>query len=134
MYAMLICRSGSLWCGDGSDERATSVFTPLLWWLLLCPGLLSLFYSVAVRSGPVRSASYELGIWTMLVVMGNLTRDFFFISRAFRGSPPSMGLSEAFWPAAIAGLLLALVGYLALWSSLVMHTPYRPVPQSERGS
>ena len=97
-------------------------------------GLFSLFFAVAARSGPVRSANYGLGIWTMLVVMGNLTRDFFFISRAFRGGLPSMGLSEAFWPAALAGLLLALVGYLALWSSLVMHTPYRPVLQSERGS
>ncbi len=136
MYAMLICLAGGISVAVVMvlTKRATSAFTPLLWWLLLCPGLLSLFYGVALRSGPVRSASYGLGIWTMLVVMGNLTRDFFFISRAFRGSPPSMGLSETFWPAAIAGLLLALVGYLALWRSLVMHTPYRPVPQSERGS
>ena len=124
MYAMLICLAGGVSVAVVMvlTKRATSVFTPLLWWLLLCPGLLSLFYGVALRSGPVRSASYGLGIWTMLVVMGNLTRDFFFISRAFRGSPPSMGLSETFWPAAIAGLLLALVGYLALWRSLVMHT------------
>ena len=89
MYAMLICLAGGVSVGVVMvlTERATSVFTPLLWWLLLCPGLLSLFYSVAVRSGPVRSAKYGLGIWTMLVVMGNLTRDFFFISRAFRGGP-----------------------------------------------
>jgi hypothetical protein len=136
MYAMLICLAGGISVAVVMvlTERATRVFTPLLWWLLLCPGLLSLFYGVALRSGPVRSASYGLGIWTMLVVTGNLTRDFFFMSRAFRSSLPSMGLSEPFWPAAIAGLLLALVGYLALWRSLVMHAPYRPVPQSERGS
>ena len=52
MYAMLICLAGGVSVGVVMvlTERATRVFTPLLWWLLLCPGLLSLFYSVAVRS------------------------------------------------------------------------------------
>ena len=78
MYAMLICLAGGVSVGVVMvlTERATSVFTPLLWWLLLCPGLLSLFYSVAVRSGPVRSAKYGLGIWTMLVRHGKLDPGF----------------------------------------------------------
>ena len=64
-----------------------------------------------------------------LVVVGSLTRDFVAIFDYSRGGAGFGRAVGPFWPAALGGLALALLGYLALRRSLgTASTPYRPVP------
>ena len=124
LYALLLClatgASGVIvlvLAGELSDRA------PMLWWLLLCPGLLTLLYAVPLRGAPGGRATYWLRIWAMVVALGALS-DLVSNFGWFRGVSE---LSLRFWPTAVGGLVLIVLGYVALRRSLVAHgATYRP--------
>ena len=100
LYAILTCLMGAVAVAllMMLTDYPTARFTPLLWWLLLCPGLLSLLNSAALRIGPARSTAGALGLWSALVIVGSVT--------------PFAQAPGPFWPAALAGLVATLVAFL----------------------
>ena len=124
LYALLLCLAAGasgvivlVLAGELSDRA------PMLWWLLLCPGLLTLLYAVPLRGAPGGRATYWLRIWAMVVALGALS-DLVSNFGWFRGVSE---LSLRFWPTAVGGLVLVVLGYVALRRSLVAHgATYRP--------
>ena len=95
----------------------------MLAWLCLCPGLLTLLYAVPLRGAPSGRAGNWLRIWAMVVALGALS-DLVSNFGWFRGVSE---LSLRFWPTAVGGLVLIVLGYVALRRSLVAHgATYRP--------
>ncbi|MCH7748070.1 MAG: hypothetical protein IH939_08230 [Acidobacteria bacterium] len=126
-YATVLCLAGAgaVVVVTGLAGQPPGVITPMhshLWWLLFCPGLLSLFYSRALCADPGRRVGTWLRSWTAVVVVGSLS-DLLSNFGTFRGWSD---LSGPFWLGAIGGLVLALLGYLTLRRSLgTESTPYR---------
>ncbi len=100
LHAILICLMGAVAVSllMMLTDYPTARFTPLLWWLLLCPGLLSLLNSAALRMGPARSTAGALGLWSALVTVGSVT--------------PFAQAPGPYSPAALAGLVATLLGFL----------------------
>ncbi len=107
LHAILICLMGAIAVAllMMLTDYPTARFTPLLWWLLLCPGLLSLLNSVALHMGPARSTAGALGLWSALVTVGSVT--------------PFAQAPGPFWPAALAGLVATLLGFLGFRRGLM---------------
>ena len=125
LYALLLCLAAGasgvivlVLAGEPSEPAG-----PMLSWLLLCPGLLTLLYAVPLRGASSGRATYWLRIWAMVVALGALS-DLVSNFGWFRGVSE---LSLEFWPTAVAGLVLIVLGYAALRRSLVGHSAtYRP--------
>ena len=128
LYALVICLAAgvSVTLVMVLSAHPARHFTQLQWWLLLCPGLLSLFYGVALHIRPAWSVNF--GFWTGLVVLGSVTRLLVAIFDSSRGGAGFGRAVGPFWPAALGGVALAALGYLALHRSLAHSTPYRPAP------
>ena len=121
MYSLVICLAAgaSVTLVMVLSEHPARHFTQLQWWLLLCPGLLSLFYGVALHIRPAWSVNF--GFWSGLVVLGSVTRilvDLFIVGSS-RGGSGATTLLGTFWPGALGGVVLAGLG-VALVSALLV--------------
>ena len=135
VYALLIClvEAVAVVLVLAVTDHPADRFTPLLWWLLLCPGSLALFHGLTFRVGSAANPQAALGVWTVLVTTGSVSRDIVGIFDFYGGGPGFGAALGPSWSGAVGGLGLAVLGFLVLRRHLAVRGDVlRPVPAARQ--